>query len=369
MKILAAGTRAAAAALAGAAVLPSPHAADAHPSDPTIVTRIDAVEPPLPNVTVEVRDGVAAQLLVVNATATPVEVTATGGEPFLRIGPATVEANVGSPDWYTSNAPFGTTAPTRTPTRWRVVAKGSAWGWFDHRLHPRTRPLTPELRNARQRVRLADWTVPLRYQGTTHTVRGHVEYRPVVGAFHTTVEHAPPNLTADALDGRVPGLFLHWSGSGAITIRGIANEPFARLTPQGTEVNDASETWQESERLSGRPPTAPADPTNARWRRVGTTPQLTWLDRRLAYAPGVPPDDVARARKRATMVEWDVPVDGAGHLTGTTTWVPTAAGGPRSSTSRVPYAAALAAVIAAVAAVAMLRRRAAKPGHREVTTT
>jgi hypothetical protein len=339
-----------------AALLPGP-VARAHPSDPTIVTRIDAVEPPLDGVTVEIRDGVAAQLLVVNATTQPVEVTATGGEPFLRIGPDVVRANVGSPDWYASNAPTATLPRPAAKEDWRVVAKGNAWGWFDHRLHPRARPLTPDLRGSRRRVTLAGWSVPLRHGGTTYQVNGHVEYRPVVGAFHTTVENVPDGLSVDALDGRVPGLFLRWRGTGAITVRGIANEPFARLAPAGAEVNDASETWQESERLTGRPPTAPADPATPRWRRVGGTPQLTWLDRRLAYAPGVPPDDVVTARRPTTMVEWDVPVDGAGHVTGTTSWVPTATAGDGG---RLPYAAGAAALGALLAGVVLLRRRTAR---------
>jgi hypothetical protein len=341
-----------------AALLPGPVAA-AHPNDPTIVTRIDAVEPPLDGVTVEIRDGVAAQLLVVNTTTTPVEVVAAGGEPFLRIGPDVVQADVGSPDWSASNDPTATRQRPRTKADWRVVAKGNAWGWFDHRLHPRAQALTPNLRAARRRVTLAGWSVPLRHGGTAYQVNGHLEYRPVVGAFRTTVEHVPAGLSVDALDGRVPGLFLRWRGTGEIVVRGIANEPFARLTPTSTEVNDASETWQEAERLTGTPPTAPADPgAQPRWRRIGTTPQLTWLDRRLAYAPGVPPDDVADARRLTTMVEWDVPVDGAGHVTGTTSWVPTAtaAGG----SGALPYAAGAAALGAVLAGVVLLRRRTAR---------
>jgi hypothetical protein len=340
-----------------AALLPGPVAA-AHPSDPTIVTRIDAVEPPLDGVTVQVRDGVAAQLLVVNATATPVEVLATGGEPFLRIGPDVVRADVGSPDWSASNDPVATTPRPRARADWRVVAQGNAWGWFDHRLHPRAQPLTPDLRAARRRVTLAGWTVPLRHGGRAYQVNGHLEYRPVVGAFRTTVERVPDGLAVDALDGRVPGLFLRWRGSGEIVVRGVANEPFARLTPTSAEVNDASETWQESERLTGRPPTTPADPAKARWRRVGTTPQLTWLDRRLAYAPGVPPDDVVTARRLTAMVEWDVPVDGAGHVTGTTSWVPTAAAA--GDGGALPYAAGAAALGAVLAGVVLLRRRTAR---------
>jgi hypothetical protein len=350
------------AALCVAALIPAT-SAKAHQSDPTIVTRIDTIEPALHDVTVEIRAGVADQLLIVNGTRQPVEVDGSNGKPFLRIGPTVVEADVNAPDWVLSNSPLGT-APTPPPSQkqqWRTVARGASWGWFDHRIHPQARPLTAELRKARRTTRLADWTVPLRHDGTGHEIRGHVEYRPVLGAFHTQVGRTPPSLTADALDGRVPGLFVRWAGTDPLTIRGIAGEPFARLTSTGAEVNDASETWQDDQRLRGQPPGGvPADPTaTPRWRKVGDTPQLTWLDRRLAYAPGVPPDDVARAPKPTTMVEWDLTVHAGSttdHVTGTTTWVPAAA---RSGGARAwwPYAAGFVALLGAVA---LIRRRTAR---------
>jgi hypothetical protein len=316
------------AALAVAAT--TPLGAAAHTGDPSIVTRIDAVAPALPGVTIEVRAGVADQLLVVNTTATPLTITATGGEPFLRISKDTAEANVASPDWYTSNSPLGTARvpatarPTATPM-WRTVARTGAWGWFDHRLHPATRPLTEALRTARRVVRLGGWTVPFRYGGTPGTVTGHVEYRPLLGAFRSRVEHVPPGVALDVLDGRVPGLFLRWQGSGTLTVTGIGGEPFAMLDTNGVRVNDASPTALDDRRLRGDPPaTVPTGPT---WRGAGTQPRLTWLDRRLAYSPGFPPADVAESNHPTTLVEWDVPVDVDGradHLRGTTTWVPNA---------------------------------------------
>jgi hypothetical protein len=193
------------------------------------------------------------------------------------------------------------------------------------------------------------------------TVRGHVEYRPLLGAFHSTATKAPPGVALDVLDGRVPGLFLRWTGTGTLVVRGIAGEPFARLTPQGTEVNDASATWQDDQRLRGAPPPAtPADARAApRWRRRSTTPQLTWLDRRLAYAPGFPPDDVARDPHPTTLVEWDIAADVDGtpvHLTGTTVWQPNAP--PGDHPSRAFLYAAIAAGAVALAGLALIRRRA-----------
>ncbi len=323
--------------------------AHAHSGDPNVFTRIDAITPELPGVTVEIRAGVADQLLVLNTTPTPVEVLDPTGTPFLRITDENVEANYSSADWYLSNSPLGRAQAPKTTKHddWRVVARTGSWGWFDHRLHDRARPLTPQLKAATTTVRLAEWTIPLRYGGRAVTVAGHVEYRPVLGAFRTNAEHTPRNVTADVLDGRVPGLFVTWQGSSTLVVTGTGGEPFARFTPRGVEVNEASETWHEDQRLRGTAVTTVTEnAATPRWRMQAATPQLTWLDRRLAYAPGVPPDQALRAREDTTVVEWAVPVtvDGTNDaITGTTTWHPATTGDPK--TSRLPYAVAGATVL------------------------
>lgn len=321
--------------------------AHAHDNDPSVVARLDAVEPPLADgVVVEVRAGVADQLLLVNPTPTPVEVVGMDGRPFLRIGANGVEADVASPDWPLSNSPAGlaSTPPPGRPAQWRLVSREHSWGWFDHRLHPASNLLTAGVRRARRVVRLADWSVPLR-QGTTRALaRGHVEYRPVLGAFRSRVTAVPDGVHAEALDGRVPGLFVTWRGTGTLTLAGIDGEPFARFSRDGVDVNEASATWQDDQRLRGHSLTVVAQ--GPRWRHVSDTPSLTWLDRRLAYAPGVPPDDAID--RETTLVEWSV-----GGIRGETVWVPNAPAKRRDGHALVWLGAA--AVVAGAALVALRR--------------
>ena len=338
----------------------SAHPAPAHRSDPTIVARIDAVEPPIDGVVVQVRAGVADQILLVNTTGTPVEVVGVDGKPFLRIAKDSVEADVGSRDWRTSLSPLGVAPGAPREPQWRVVASLGSWGWFDHRMHHIDRELTPALRQVTAPVRLADWTVPLRHGGRTHVVKGHVEYRPVVGAFRSRVTKTPDGLDVDVLDGRVPGLFVRWQGSGTLLVKGIEGEPFARFTPSSVEVNERSVTWRDDRGLQGRPfEVGPG--TDPVWTRQGAEPRLTWLDRRLAYAPGVPPDDVARRTKPTTMVEWDLPVEIDGRpaaVSGETTWHPSGAGDAgNGAPARLAAVAGAAAALAVVLAVARGRRR------------
>lgn len=349
------------AAAAAFALLAFTTPATAHRGDPTIVARIDAVDPPLEGVTVMVRAGVADQLFVVNGTADVVEVLGRDGAPFLRIAKDSVSANVRSPDWVTSLSPFATTPPPAAAPEWRTVADHGSWGWFDHRMHDADRALTPALRAARTPVRLADWNVPLRHRNTTHTVRGHVEYRPVVGAFRSRTTAVPDGAKVDVLDGRVPGLFVRWEGSGTLTLQGSDGKPFARFTKDGVEVNERSATWRDDRALQGKTAPPETDPQPL-WRRQNATPTLTWLDRRLAYTPGVPSEDALRRTTPTTMVEWEVAGDVDGRpvaIRGETTWHPDAQ--PRETDRRGIAAAAIAAV--AVLGAVLYRRRARGTAH------
>ena len=318
-------------AIAIAATAP---ASRAHQADPGVVAVLDAVEPPLPGVTVEVRPSAVDQLLVSNPTPTVLTILGVEGEPFLRIGPGGAYANLGSPSWPRSNSPGGGGGGSG-PERFVRVAREPAWGWFDHRMHADDVALDPALRQGRNVVRLSEWRVPFRYGDRAGEFRGHVEFRPVLGAFRTAVRSLPPGVTADVLQGRVPGLFLRYAGAGPLVVLGAAREPFARLAPAATEVNLASPTYVEDLTLRGLTPTVAADATaEPRWQRVATAPALTWLDRRLTGQEG-------------TSAGWRIPLRlGATEaaIEGVTEWVPrdrSARGG-----SRLPWLLGAIVVVA-----------------------
>ena len=330
--------------------------AAAHQGDPFVFARIDAIDPAVPGLTVEVRTGPADQLLLVNDTGTPVEVLDADGEPFLRIGPDDVSADVTSAAWHLSNSPEGTArTPAPGPPFWRTVARGSSWGWFDHRMHDREYDTTL----VETVTRLADWTVPLRVGEREVTVRGHTERRPWEGSFRSRLAEPLPDLDVDVADGRVPGLFARWHGSGTVVIYGIDGEPFARLGPRGTEVNEASPTWRDDQQLRGVALAPYVEENGPRWHDTGADGILVWLDRRLAYAPGVPSADVLRAREPVTVVEWDIRVDMDGttrHLQGVTEWVPFPKSGRDRGDWRLPLFAGLLGVFGAGVGLLLGRR-------------
>lgn len=84
--------------------------AEAHSyADPALRVVFDGVQPTaLPaEVVVDVRPSVVDELVLSNPTTTPLEVLAVGGEPFLRVSSAGVQANLASPDWYSTSTPEG----------------------------------------------------------------------------------------------------------------------------------------------------------------------------------------------------------------------------------------------------------------------
>jgi hypothetical protein len=347
-------------------------AAQAHSSDPRVVTVVDEVRPALPaQVVVQARAGIAAQLVVDNPTATVLEVLATGGEPFLRLSAAGVEANLASPEFFTTSNPEGAAgavpdgaAPGVAP-RWAQISSGTSWGWYDHRLHPDGVQAPADVD---QEQRLAEWTVPLRYGGQDVAVRGSVRFTPLRGAFLVTADEAPEGLTVQALPGMLPGLFLSNPDRLPLEVLGREGEPFLRMGPQGVEVNVASRTHVEDRQArglpTGPPSTAPrfelVDPAATSW---------TWLDARLRYPQELPPRDVLEAGSSTVVDTWEVPVirDGVRDaLRGTVTWVPQGAALTPSSApvaadqdapGSPPWALPAAVVVVVGAAVVALRRR------------
>lgn len=346
-------------------VVPAP--ALAHQSDSRIVTSVESVTQALPaGVVVEARAGISAQLVAANPTSTPLEVLARGGEPFLRISSAGVLANLASPDFYETSNPNGSTAgvPERVERekgqaapRFVQISRSSSWGWYDHRLHPRTYQAPGDATRA---AVLARFAIPLRYGGTTVTAEGTVTFRPLLGAFQLGAEQVPAGLSADVLQGRLPGLLLRVEPGRSVTVAGRDGEPFLRFGPGGSEVNTASRTYVEDKQARGQPVPPPGGPP--RWEPVAAS-SYSWLDERLRYPDDAPPEAALRAQRPTELSRWAVPVtvDGVpATIAGAVRWVPLAAQGDAPvRDGGVPGAAVVGAFAALVLAVALVlvRRR------------
>jgi len=350
------------------------------------VTLVDEVAPSQESLDVVVRPGPAARLAATNDTGKDLEVLGFDGEPFLRIGPTGTFANVNHLDWYRSGNPDGQATPPPgadiggAPKYERVSAEPE-WAWFDHRLHPGTVQISPEALKAQRTARLDEWIVPARLAGEAVEVKGHVEFRPLLGAVVpelTSPVAVTPEVQVTLLEGRLPGLLLVNTGGEPVTVIGREGEPFARIGPEGVEVNLNSATHVEDQVAKGRIAASRAsvalDPSAApRWRRVSGQNSYAWLDTRASYPRERPPRAVAEGRRRVLLQDWTVPMrtsTGPVEVKGTTSWVPfeqTLAARPEGDGGSPAWlAAGGGAALLAVAGAVTLRRRRKREPEREL---
>ncbi len=342
-------------------LLPLPAAAHSY-RDPALRTVLDDVHPALPaGAAVAIRPSVLDELVVTNTTAVPLEVLGAGGRPFLRVSRDGVLADLGSPDWLTTAVPEGAPPPSPGRVRWVRVSRGSTWSEFDPRLRPPV-AVDHSVRAAGIERVVAVWSIPLRYGGRPVRAAGRVVFSPVRGGLVVAVTSAPAGLSATALQGELPGLFVRVARGHRVEVRGADGGPFLRLAGGQVDAALASPSWRADRAARG------LVVSGAGWARVGTGATFTWLDARLRYPHDEPPAD--QRQHQVVLQRWSVPalVDGVpGAIRGTVTWVPRAqalgAVLPPAPTRHRRWAEAGAVAVAVGAATTgwYLRRRRRRP--------
>jgi hypothetical protein len=111
--------------------------ASAHAGDELSHPIYEQMSPLVAGFDVQVVFSANYELLVANHTPEPVTFLADSGEPFLRIGPAGVEANFASPTFYDSNSPEGLSSyPDRAkPGILAMLTLDRRFGERNQRLH------------------------------------------------------------------------------------------------------------------------------------------------------------------------------------------------------------------------------------------
>jgi hypothetical protein len=133
-----------------------------------------------PGVRVRLLPGRVPGLLLENSSAHPLLVFGTEGEPFLRIGPRGVEANLHSRAWWDSGRASGRRSEARIDAsaapEWHRVAIAPRFSWIEPRIRARstiglgTGPDT------------AAWEVPMQIGGEQVRVQGKVNWKPAAPA-------------------------------------------------------------------------------------------------------------------------------------------------------------------------------------------
>ena len=96
----------------------------------------------------------------------------------------------------------------------------------------------------------------------------------------------------------------------AVLIRGYDDEPFARITADGTvQVNEVSPAYFLNEERYGAPVPAKADAKAApRWKTLDRTGRFQWHDHRTHWMAKKRPPQVNDEHKRTRIFNWKVPI-------------------------------------------------------------
>lgn len=153
---------------------------------------ITAIDPPkIEGLDLRLTQGSIPAMFVRNDTGETLEVVGDSGEPFLRIAPDGVEANLRSPTYYTS----GSTAIQKVPPiadagakpRWSAVSNVPVWAWLERRAAiPTELYQRSELGDERRTI--LEWTSNYTLGGEALAVQGHVEWVPPVGGTPSPAE-------------------------------------------------------------------------------------------------------------------------------------------------------------------------------------
>src|SRR5205085_665952 len=99
------------------------------------------------------------------------------GEPFLRVGPHGVSANVNSPTWYASGNPDGIamnmpkSAKRGARPHWIKQSQRPTWAWFDRRVQP-PGSVPPQARDGRPFARIGPAGVDVNTRSSTYVAQG-----------------------------------------------------------------------------------------------------------------------------------------------------------------------------------------------------
>jgi len=148
-------------------------------------TRVLAITPAVPGLTVRVVEA-GGKLELVNHSGRTVLVLGYDNEPYLRVGPSSVDENERSPSTWSNRSvlPPKTRPPAgldpSAPPQWRRISSAPVAIWHDHRSHWAGPGDPPAVRAARGRTQVVvpDWRVPLRIGAQIVVVSGEIDWVP-----------------------------------------------------------------------------------------------------------------------------------------------------------------------------------------------
>lgn len=253
--------------------------------DTPVHAELDPLPAVLQGMQIQLADTLGAQLLVENPTPRTLVISGRDGQPFLRLGPNGVEANLRHPDWLNTWLPGG--LPGRVPRLgegpdWQPVRQQPAWGWFDARL-----------KGGREGAR---WQIPVRIDDQPAMLSGRFVASSQPGYWRAEWRERPAlpsGLQIMLVPGQPYGVMLENRSGKTVTVLDSQGQPFLRLVGNAVEARPGNPHWQQ---LASQQ--ALRQNRNGRgWQRIGSGQRYTWVE------PRTRPKSASRAD-----VSWTLPL-------------------------------------------------------------
>ena len=316
------------------------------------LTVIDSVSRRVEGLEIRVVHMGAPALAVRNTSGRVLTVLDERGEPFLKIGPDGVSANVASATTYRSIDPASDDVPAgiRSDHGWAKFSNESEWSWFDPRLESSPKH--------------SEWSVPMRVGNEPIVAAGSFESLHGHGHFLTDADvTAVAGLDLRLVEGPIPAVFVRNDTDLTLVVRGRDGEPFLEIGPRGVRANLMSPSYYAGGAQRIAPVPRWADPGAApRWKLLSEQPVWGWLDYRAALPAEMQQRSVLGADERVVH-SWSIDMQLGGRalpVSGTVKWVPpvaTAATGSVPSVDLMFVALILVLLVAGVGTSTWVSRR------------
>ena len=323
-------------ALAALLCFPGVAAAD-HPNDTALTAVLGEKPSELEDVTVQVQDTQGPQLIVENTTGETLEIHDAEGVPFLRIGPAGVEANRKAKTFYETYGPEGVPVPdaaqeatdeeAKSSPDWTRVSEQRSWGWFDHRLQTEDMEVPEEISHAEQPTDFGSWEVPVKLGDAETDLEGSYRYEPEPKGTYVASTTSEPDGSEIITQlsqgyGGATALLLQNEGEDPVTVLDGSGNPAIEIGPDEVRVNTSSPVGREASRGIGEESAGSEGP---QWVTVSGGSSFTWQDPRLSPPGGADQPPGSNVDQSQEVAQWEIPLESSGEsykIEGVIEWQP-----------------------------------------------
>jgi hypothetical protein len=164
-------------------VATAPTAALAHQGNPNMKSIVDALQPRVPGISLQVLSG-DDRFQLTNRSKETVLVQGYDKEPYAKITPdGTVTVNHNSPAFYLNTERYGAvtvpkTASAKATPDWQVLDKTGTFEWHDHRMHWMATTVPTIVKDKKAKTKIFDYKIPIKIGSSQGQILGTLWWDP-----------------------------------------------------------------------------------------------------------------------------------------------------------------------------------------------